>query len=170
MQDMFLAGTETSATVLDLAMVEMMRNPKVMEKAQIELRQILKGKRRVKENDLKEVRYLKLVIKETLRLHPPLPLLLPRECREQCAINGYDIPIKTKVIVNAWAINRDVEFWEDAESFVSERFNDSRNNMEFIGQEFEYLPFGGGRRMCPGISFGLANIELTLAQLLYYFN
>ncbi|XP_016459324.1 premnaspirodiene oxygenase-like [Nicotiana tabacum] len=168
--DMFVAGTETSATVLDWAMVEMMRNPKVMEKAQIELRQILKGKRRVKENDLKEVRYLKLVIKETLRLHPPLPLLLPRECREQCAINGYDIPIKTKVIVNAWAINRDVEFWEDAERFVPERFNDSRNNMEFIGQEFEYLPFGGGRRMCPGISFGLANIELTLAQLLYYFN
>ncbi|XP_016445959.2 cytochrome P450 71D8-like [Nicotiana tabacum] len=123
-----IAGTETSATVLDLAMVEMMRNPKVMEKAQIELRQILKGKRRVTDTDLKEV------------------------------------------IVNAWAINRDVEFWEDAESFVSERFNDSRNNMEFIGQEFEYLPFGGGRRMCPGISFGLANIELTLAQLLYYFN
>ncbi|KAK4711571.1 hypothetical protein R3W88_006084 [Solanum pinnatisectum] len=172
--DMFLAGTETSATVLDWAMVEMMRNPKVMEKAQTELRRILKGKNRVTESDLKEVSYLKLVIKETLRLHPPLPLLLPRECREQCVINGYDIPIKTKVLVNAWAINRDAEFWENAESFSPERFincaSNSSNNLEFIGQNFEYLPFGGGRRMCPGISFGLSNVELPLAQLIYYFN
>uniref|UniRef100_M1B2A2 Cytochrome P450 hydroxylase n=2 Tax=Solanum tuberosum TaxID=4113 RepID=M1B2A2_SOLTU len=169
--DMFLAGTETSATVLDWAMVEMMRNPKVMEKAQTELRRILKGKNRVTEIDLKEVSYLKLVIKETLRLHPPLPLLLPRECREHCVINGYDIPIKTKVIVNAWAINRDAEFWENAESFSPERFiNCASNSLEFIGQNFEYLPFGGGRRMCPGISFGLSNVELPLAQLIYHFN
>ncbi|WMV16446.1 hypothetical protein MTR67_009831 [Solanum verrucosum] len=168
--DMFLAGTETSATVLDWAMVEMMRNPKVMEKAQTELKRILKGKNRVTESDLKEVSYLKLVIKETLRLHPPLPLLLPRECREQCVINGYDIPIKTKVLVNAWAINRDAEFWENAESFSPERFINCGNNLEFIGQNFEYLPFGGGRRMCPGISFGLSNVELPLAQLIYHFN
>ncbi|MCD7452617.1 hypothetical protein HAX54_017596 [Datura stramonium] len=167
--DMFTAGTETSATVLDWAMVEMMRNPRVMEKAHLELRRILKGKSRVTESDLKQVSYLKLVIKETLRLHPPLPLLLPRECRDQCVINGYDIPINTKVIVNAWAINRDAEFWEDAESFLPERFINS-TNVEFIGQNFEYLPFGGGRRMCPGISFGLANIELPLAQLIYHFN
>ncbi|TMW86937.1 hypothetical protein EJD97_020679 [Solanum chilense] len=169
--DMFLAGTETSATVLDWAMVEMMRNPKVMEKAQTELRRILKGKNRVTEIELKEVSYLKLVIKETLRLHPPLPLLLPRECREECVIDGYDIPIKTKVIVNAWAINRDAEFWEDSESFTPERFiNSASNNLEFIGQNYEYLPFGGGRRMCPGISFGLSNVELPLAQLIYHFN
>ncbi|KAF3644451.1 Cytochrome 71AV8 [Capsicum annuum] len=170
--DMFLAGTETSATVLDWAMVELMRNPKVMEKAQTELRRILKGKNKVTEIDLKQASYLKLVIKETMRLHPPLPLLLPRESREQCVINGYHIPIKTKVIVNAWAINRDAEFWEDAESFLPERFinSDSNTNMEFIGQNFEYLPFGGGRRMCPGILFGLATIELPLAQLIYYFN
>ncbi|PHU26646.1 Premnaspirodiene oxygenase [Capsicum chinense] len=170
--DMFLAGTETSATVLDWAMVELMRNTKVMEKAQTELRRILKGKNKVTEIDLKQFSYLKLVIKETMRLHPPLPLLLPRESREQCVINGYHIPIKTKVIVNAWAINRDAEFWEDAESFLPERFinSDSNTNMEFIGQNFEYLPFGGGRRMCPGILFGLATIELPLAQLIYYFN
>ncbi|XP_015063678.2 premnaspirodiene oxygenase-like [Solanum pennellii] len=169
--DMFLAGTETSATVLDWAMVEMMRNPKVMEKAQTELRRILKGKNRVTEIDLKEVSYLKLVIKETLRLHPPLPLLLPRDCREECVIDGYDIPIKTKVIVNAWAINRDAEFWENAESFTPERFiNSASNNLEFIGQNYEYLPFGGGRRMCPGISFGLSNVELPLAQLIFHFN
>ncbi|KAG5623083.1 hypothetical protein H5410_008301 [Solanum commersonii] len=156
MQDMFLAGTETSATVLDWAMVEMMRNPKVMEKAQTELRRILKGKNRVTESDLKEVSYLKLVIKETLREH--------------CVINGYGIPIKTKVIVNAWAINRDAEFWENAESFSPVRFINCGNNLEFIGQNFEYLPFGGGRRMCPGISFGLSNVELPLAQLIYHFN
>ncbi|KAG5623084.1 hypothetical protein H5410_008302 [Solanum commersonii] len=129
MQDMFLAGTETSADVLEWAMAEMMKDPKVMEKAQTELRRILKGKRRVTESDLKEVSYLKLVIKETLRLHPPLP----RECREKCVINGYDMTCLLKL-------------------------------------KFEYLPFGGGRRMCPGISFGLSNVELPLAQLIYYFN
>ncbi|KAF3637564.1 Cytochrome 71AV8 [Capsicum annuum] len=170
--DIFVAGTETSATVLDWAMVELMRNPKVMEKAQTELRRILKGKHKVTESDLKQFSYLKLVIKETMRLHPPLPLLLPRECREHCVIDGYDIPMKAKVIVNAWAINRDAEFWEDAESFLPERFTnfDCSTNMEFIGQNFEYLPFGGGRRICPGISFGLATIQLPLAQLIYYFN
>ncbi|KAL2495487.1 Cytochrome [Forsythia ovata] len=129
---------------------------------------ILRGKDRIRVTDLERLSYLKMVLKETLRLHPPLPLLLPRICREPKEIDGYDIPINTRVILNAFAINRDPEYWEDAESFKPERFANS--GIEFIGPNFEFLPFGGGRRICPGISFGLANAEFLLAQLLYHFN
>lgn len=101
-------------------------------------------------------------------MHAPVPLLLPRECRKECEIDGYTIPIKTKVIINAWAIGRDPEYWVDAESFVPERFENS--TVDYIGANFEYIPFGAGRRMCAGISFGIATIKLPLAQLLYYFN
>jgi cytochrome P450 len=149
-------------------MSEMMRNPRVLEKAQAEIRQAFKGKKKINEKDLQNLSYLKLVIKETLRLHPPGFMLLPRECREQCKIDGYEIPIKTKVIINAWAIGRDPAYWHDAESFIPERFADS--SIDFKGTYFEYIPFGAGRRMCPGVLFGLANIELPLAQLLYQFD
>lgn len=167
-QDMFTAGTDTSSAVLEWAMSELMKNPMAMEKAQDEVRQALKGKEKICEDDIQGLKYLKLVIKETLRLHAPVPLLLPRECRKECEIDGFTIPLKTKVIVNAWAIGRDPEYWVDAESFVPERFENS--STDYIGTNFEYIPFGAGRRMCAGVSFGVATIELPLAQLLYYFN
>ncbi|KAJ7946419.1 Cytochrome P450 [Quillaja saponaria] len=150
-------------------MSEMMKSPRVMKKAQAEIRQTFKGKKDIQETDLEELHYLNSVIKETLRLHPPAPLLLPREnISEACKIDGYEVPVKTKVIVNAWAIVRDPKYWHDAESFIPERFSD--NTSDFKVTNFEFIPFGAGRRMCPGISFGLANIELPLASLLYYFN
>ncbi|CAJ1941484.1 unnamed protein product [Sphenostylis stenocarpa] len=166
--DIFAAGTDTSAKVLEWAMSEMMKNPRVREKAQAEIRQILRGEKTIHENNLGELTYLKAVIRETLRLHPPLPLLLPRECIELCRIDGYDIPIKTKVIVNGWAIGRDPEHWHDAESFIPERFH--ATSIDFKGTDFEYIPFGAGRRMCPGLSFGIANVEFALAKLLYHFD
>ncbi|KAF2305592.1 hypothetical protein GH714_006934 [Hevea brasiliensis] len=166
--DIFIAGSETSSTTAEWAMSEMLRNPTVMEKAQAEVRQVFSGKGHVDEEGLGELNYLKLVIKETLRLHPPLPLLLPRESREQCEINGNQIPIKTKVIVNAWAIGRDPNYWIEAERFNPERFSDS--TIDYKGANFEYIPFGAGRRICPGISFGMVNVELPLANLLYYFD
>ena len=149
-------------------MSELVRNPRVMKKAQNEVRAVLNGKKEVHEADIQELKYLKLVIKETMRLHPSLPLLLPRECRESCEIDGYVIPLKTKVIVNAWALARDPEYWHDAECFLPERFED--NCYDFKGSNMEYLPFGAGRRICPGILFGVANVELLLASLLYHFN
>ncbi|GKE31649.1 premnaspirodiene oxygenase-like protein [Tanacetum coccineum] len=105
---------------------------------------------------------------KTMRLHPPLPLLLPRECRENCVIAGYNIPVKTKVIINMWKIARDPDYWTDPESFIPERFSESSINM--MGQDFEYIPFGSGRRMCPGMTLGLANAEIALVMLLYHFN
>ncbi|XP_061374490.1 cytochrome P450 71D8-like [Gastrolobium bilobum] len=166
--DVFSAGTDTSASTIEWAMTEMMRNPRVREKAQAELRQAFKGKEIIHETDIEELSYLKLVIKETLRLHPPTPLLIPRECSELTIIDGYEIPIKTKVMVNVWAIGRDPNCWTDAQRFVPERFDGS--SIDFKGNNFEYIPFGAGRRMCPGMSFGLASIMLPLALLLYHFN
>ncbi|CDP08464.1 unnamed protein product [Coffea canephora] len=166
--DMFAGGTETSSSTVEWAMSEMIRTPMVMAKAQEEIRQAFKGKQKIDEIDVQELRYLKFVIKETLRLHPPAPLLIPRECREQCEVNGYTIPIKTKVVVNCWALGRDPEYWSDPESFEPERFDN--NPVDFTGNHFEFVPFGGGRRICPGMSFGLVNMELQLALLLYHFN
>ncbi|XP_071709007.1 premnaspirodiene oxygenase-like [Rutidosis leptorrhynchoides] len=167
--EMFIAGTDTSSSTIDWTMSELIKNPRVMKKLQDELRQTLKGKKKIHESDIQELVYLKQVIKETLRLHPPVPLLVPRLSREKCDISGYHIPVNTTVIINAWKIGRDPDYWTDPESFVPERFTESSiSNM--ITKDFEYLPFGGGRRVCPGITMGLANIELPLATLLYHFD
>jgi cytochrome P450 len=120
---MFGAGSETSATTLKWAMAELMRNPRVMRKAQDEVRRALAGHDKVTEDSLANLRYLRLVIKETLRLHPPAPLLLPRECRSPCQVLGYDVPRGTMVLVNAWAIGRDPALWDAPEDFVPERFD-----------------------------------------------
>ncbi|OAY52256.1 premnaspirodiene oxygenase [Manihot esculenta] len=166
--DLFAAGTDTSSTTTEWALAEMIRNPRILKKAQEEIRQSVQGKETICEEDIQRLQYLKMVIKETLRVHPPLPLLIPRESKETCEIGGYEIPEKTKVIVNVWAIGRDPEYWKDPDKFIPERFHD--NSIDFKGINFAYIPFGAGRRICPGISFGLANIELPLANLLYHFD
>ncbi|KAL2548304.1 Cytochrome [Forsythia ovata] len=148
-------------------MAEMMRNPHIMGKAQAEVRQVVKGKGTLEESDVQSLKYLKLVIKETLRLHPPFSLL-PRACKEECEVNGYTIPLKARVMINVWALGRNPDFWDEPESFKPERFNSIV--IDFLGNNFEYIPFGAGKRNCPGMNFGLANMELPLAKLLYYFN
>ncbi|TKY69142.1 steroid 17alpha-monooxygenase or 17alpha-hydroxyprogesterone aldolase [Spatholobus suberectus] len=167
-RDVFGAGGETSATTINWAMAEMIRDPRVMKKAQVEVREVFKLKGRIDEICINELKYLKSVVKETLRLHPAAPLLLPRECGQACEINGYHIPVKSKVIVNAWAIGRDPNYWTEAERFHPERFIDS--SIDYKGSNFEYIPFGAGRRICPGSTFGLVNVELVLAFLLYHFD
>ena len=165
---MFTGAIETSSTTIDWAVAELIRNPTVMKKAQDEVREVFSKKGSVDETGLSEMYYLKSVVKETMRLHPPLPFLLPRESREKCEINGYEIPAKTRVIVNAWAIGRDPSYWIEPDSVISERFLDS--SIDFKGINFEYIPFGAGRRICPGMSFGVINVELPLALLLYHFD
>jgi len=168
LQDLFTAGGETSSGAVLWGMSEMIKNPKVMEEAQAEVRRVFDKKGYVDETELHQLIYLKSMIKETMRLHPIIPLLVPRESRERCQINGYEIPAKTRVAVNAWAIGRDPKYWVEAESFKPERFVNS--TIDFKGTDFELIPFGGGRRMCPGIAFALPNIELPLASLLYHFD
>nr|BAM68809.1 putative CYP71AV1 ortholog [Artemisia afra] len=166
--DMFGAGTDTSSATIEWAISELIKCPRAMEKVQAELRKALNGKEKIHEEDIQELSYLNLVIKETLRLHPPLPLVMPRECRQPVNLAGYNIPNKTKLIVNVFAINRDPEYWKDAETFIPERFENSSATV--MGAEYEYLPFGAGRRMCPGAALGLANVQLPLANILYHFN
>ncbi|EYU20528.1 hypothetical protein MIMGU_mgv1a027005mg [Erythranthe guttata] len=166
-----LGGNGTPPTTLDWAMAEMMRNPRIMKKAQDEVRRVFDDKLGyVDESNIDELKYLKSIIKEALRLHPPVPLLLPRKCTKKCEIDGYEIPVDTKIIVNAWAISRDPKYWENPDCFEPERFLDDLVQVDYKGNHFEYIPFGAGRRICPAISLGIANVELPLAMLLYHFD
>ncbi|KAM0978673.1 hypothetical protein FF1_014616 [Malus domestica] len=164
--DLFSAGSESSATAIEWAMAELLRSPIAMKQAQAEVRQLVGGKGKIEEADIKKLDYLKLVIRETLRLHPPP--FIPRQASQKCTIGGYDIPTDATVFINAWGIGRDSKYWEDADCFLPERFQGS--SVDFRGSNFELLPFGGGRRICPGISFATAGIELALSHLLYHFN
>ncbi|KAK9113595.1 hypothetical protein Syun_020392 [Stephania yunnanensis] len=166
--DMFAGGTETTHTVLTWAMAELVRQPNIMNRAQEEVRAISKGKQIVTEDDIEKMPYLHAVIKETLRLRPSGPLMVPHESTEHVKIHGYDIPAKTTVIVNMWAICRDPTAWVEPEKFDPDRFMDSK--VDFKGQDFEYIPFGAGRRGCPGIAFAIASLELGLANLLNRFD
>ncbi|TVU11381.1 hypothetical protein EJB05_44966, partial [Eragrostis curvula] len=165
--DLFSAGGETATVLLQWIMAELMRNPDAMTKAQDEVRAVFSKMMKVTEEGLTELSYLRCVINEALRLHPPGGFLIPRESREQCRILGYDVPKGATVMINIWAISRDREYWDEPEVFRPERFEESKIDLK--GNDFEFTPFGAGRRICPGISFALANIELALANMLFYF-
>ncbi|KAK9104304.1 hypothetical protein Scep_021148 [Stephania cephalantha] len=166
--NMFGAGTDSIFVALDWGMTELLLNPKVMQKAQMEVRRVVGERRTVVDSDLTQLHYIKAVLKEILRLHPPVPLSVPRESMEDITIDGYEIPAKTRFFINVWAMARDPDTWESPETFKPERFIDS--SIDFRGQDFEFIPFGAGRRMCPAITFGTATIELALAQLLHSFD
>ncbi|CAA3001758.1 cytochrome P450 71A8-like [Olea europaea var. sylvestris] len=166
-KDVFGAGTETSSAVLEWAMTELLRHPTVMKKLQNEVRGILHGKQDITLDDLEKMQYLKAVIKETLRYHPPVPLI-PREAGRDAKIMGYDIAAGTMVLVNALAIGWDPAFWDEPENFEPERFLNS--SIDFNGLHLQYIPFGIGRRICPGIGFAKVLIELVLANLMQKFD
>ncbi|KAH9794621.1 cytochrome P450 71A18 [Citrus sinensis] len=157
LMDMFVAGTDTAATTSEWVMAQLLKNPSIMKRAQKEVRGVVKGKLVIDMKDLDQMEYLKCVIKESLRLHASAPLLLPRETTKCVKLRGYDIPAKTRVLVNAWAIQRDPRLWDRPEEFLPERFEDSP--IDYKGQDFQFIPFGAGRRSCPGISFAVAAVE-----------
>ncbi|KAK1271897.1 Cytochrome P450 71A1 [Acorus gramineus] len=166
--DMFAAGTDTVHTVIDWAMAELIKHPNMMMKARDEVDRTIRTESMIKEDDTEKMSYLKMIIKEVLRLHPPLPLLVPRESTEEIELSGYSLPTKMRVFINAWAIGRDTESWKDPEDFFPERF--ANIAVDFEGKDFELIPFGAGRRGCPGIHFATPTIYLALASLLRHFD
>ncbi|VAH00768.1 unnamed protein product [Triticum turgidum subsp. durum] len=173
LMDMFEAGTDTTYVSLDYAMAELMRNPRAMTKLQAEVRScVTKGKEMVTEEDLASMSYLKAVMKEAMRLHPSGALLIPHLSVADCEVEGYAIPSGTRLMVNAWALGRDPTCWENAEEFMPERFLEGAMDAacDFQGNDFRFLPFGSGRRICPGITFAAVTFEIILANLIYHFN
>ncbi|EEF48740.1 premnaspirodiene oxygenase [Ricinus communis] len=165
--EMLGGGSDTSAKTTEWAMSEMMRYPETMKKAQEEVRQAFGNAGKIDEARIHELKYLRAVFKETLRLHPPLAMI-PRECRQKTKINGYDIYPKTKTLINVYAIGRDPNVWSEPEKFYPERHLDSP--IDFRGSNFELIPFGAGKRICPGMTLAITTVELFLAHLLYYFD
>ncbi|CAI0374750.1 unnamed protein product [Linum tenue] len=161
--DVFVAAGDSSPIAVEWTMSELMKNPEKMEKVQREVRHFFD-----KRGEVNELKYLKSVVKETFRLHPPAALSLPREGPETVVVNGYQIPSRTRVIVNYWAIGRDPSHWTQPNQFIPERFLDTC--IDYRGFDFQLLPFGSGRRVCPGMNYGTAVVYSLLANLLYRFN
>ncbi|KAK8527646.1 hypothetical protein V6N12_054851 [Hibiscus sabdariffa] len=168
LMNVFVAGTDSSAATVTWVMSFLMKNPKYLKRTQAEVRSFIGKKGFLNEDDIQSLTYLKAVIKETFRLQPTTPLLVSRETLRRCNIGGYEVPAKSLVHVNAWAIGRDPEVWENPEEFCPERFIGS--SIDYKGQHFELIPFGAGRRICPGMRMGVATVELALANLLYKFD
>ncbi|XP_022970158.1 geraniol 8-hydroxylase-like [Cucurbita maxima] len=165
---LFPAGTDTTTSTVEWAMAELLRNPKVLSKAKAELKEVIGEGTAVDESDWVRLPFLQQIIKETLRLHPPAPLLLPHKAREDAEIGGFVVPKNARVIVNAWKIGRDKGVWEDADSFKPERFLGS--DVDYKGRHFELIPFGSGRRICPGLSLATKMVHWILASLIHSFH
>ncbi|CAD6219071.1 unnamed protein product [Miscanthus lutarioriparius] len=166
-QDLIAGGTESSAVTVEWAISELLKKPEVIAKATEELDRVIGRGRWVTEKDIPSLPYVDAIVKETMRLHPVAPLLVPRLAREDTTVAGYDIPTGTRVLVSVWSIGRDPALWDAPEEFMPERFLGSK--LDVKGQDYELLPFGSGRRMCPGYSLGLKVIQVSLANLLHGF-
>ncbi|KAH9627438.1 hypothetical protein KSS87_006129 [Heliosperma pusillum] len=169
LMDLFAAGTDTTSGTLEWAMTELLRNPEKMSKAQEELDQkIGKNTTTIQESDISKLPYIQAVVKETFRLHPPVPFLVPHKAENDVQLCGFFVPKDAQIWVNVWSIGRDSNVWPNALSFLPERFLESE--VDFKGRSFELLPFGAGRRMCPGMALAHRMVHLMLATLLHSFN
>lgn len=170
-QSLILGGSDTTAGTLTWAISLLINHPSVLKKLQHELDHHVGKERQVVESDMKNLVYLEAIIKETLRLYPVGPLLAPREAREDCMISGYNVKAGTRLIINVWKLQRDERVWSDASKFQPERFIGSgHKDVDLRGQQFVLVPFGSGRRSCPGITFSLQVLHLTLARLVHSFD
>nr|DAD28805.1 TPA_asm: hypothetical protein HUJ06_030273 [Nelumbo nucifera] len=166
-EDVMFGGTETIASVIEWAMAEMIRSPADLSRVQQELVDVVGVDRRVQDSDFEKLTFLRRAIKETLRLQPPVPLL-QHETADDADIGGYAIPKQAQVVVNAWAINRDPEAWDEPETFKPSRFL-KEGAPDFKGSNFEFIPFCSGWRSCPGMQLALYTLELAVAHLLHCF-
>lgn len=166
--DLFTAGTDTTSSTIEWAMAELLRNPEKLAKAQSELRQAISRADHMEESDISRLPYLQAVVKETLRMHPPTPLLIPRKVDADVELCGFTVPKNSQVFVNVWAMGRDPGIWERPEVFEPERFVAS--SVDYKGNSFELIPFGAGRRVCPGLMLAHRMIHLVIGSLLHGFD
>ncbi|KAF2912738.1 hypothetical protein DAI22_10g035000 [Oryza sativa Japonica Group] len=165
--DLFTAGSDTSSSTVEWAMAELLQNPISMAKLCDELRRVVGSRRRIEESEIGQLPYLQAVIKETFRLHSPAPLLLPRQATRTIQIMGYTIPKGTRVLINVWAMGRDEDIWPEAGKFIPERFLE--RTIDYKGGDLELIPFGAGRRICPGMPLAVRMVHVLLASLLIHF-
>ncbi|XP_058081331.1 cytochrome P450 71AU50-like [Magnolia sinica] len=168
--DLVVGGTDTSATTIEWAMAEMMHNPEIMKKAQDELEQVVGMDHMVEESHVPKLHYLDAILKEALRLHPPVVFLVPRSPRKPCTIGGYTIPMGSRVFINTWTIHRNPEGWDNPLEFCPERFYNSTSKWDYNGNDVRYIPFGSGRRMCAGVPLAERMLTYVLASLLHSFD
>ncbi|XVE64101.1 hypothetical protein DITRI_Ditri07aG0074500 [Diplodiscus trichospermus] len=168
--DLLIGGTDTIYTTTEWAMTELMRHPDKMTRLVEELDKVVGNQNIVEESHLPRLQYLQAVIKETLRIHPPAPLLIPHVPSKTCILAGYTIPKHSSVFINAWAIQRDPEFWENPLQFEPDRFlNKSDQKLNYLGNSFQFFPFGSGRRICPGLLMAEKMVPYFLAILVHSF-
>ncbi|XP_015884699.3 cytochrome P450 CYP82D47 [Ziziphus jujuba] len=167
---LILAGTDTATVTLTWSLALLLNNRGALKKAQQELDEHVGRDRQVKESDLNKLVYLQAILKETLRLYPAGPLSIPHESMEDCTVGGYHVPKGIRLLVNLSKIHRDPKIWSDPNEFRPERFLTTHKAVDVRGQNFELIPFGSGRRMCPGVSLALQFMQLTLAALLHGFD
>ncbi|KAK9742859.1 hypothetical protein RND81_03G201100 [Saponaria officinalis] len=170
LMDLFVAGTDTTSSTLEWAMTELLRNPEKMAKAQEEIIKVIgnNNHKSIKETDISKLSYIQAVVKETLRLHPPAPFLVPHKAEKDVILCGFFVPKDAQIWVNVWSIGRDPSVWPDPLSFSPERFLE--NDIDFKGRDFELIPFGAGRRICPGMPLAHRMLHHMLATLLHSFN
>ncbi|RZC45027.1 hypothetical protein C5167_037976 [Papaver somniferum] len=167
LSDMFVAGTDTSSSTVEWGMTEILRKPEVYKKILAELDEVVGKDRFVEESDISKLTYFQAAVKETFRLHPGVPLLIPRRTNEATDVCGYNVPKHAIVFVNVWGMARDEKVWPEPYEFKPERFLGSE--LDVKGQDFEILPFGTGRRSCVGMPLGHRMVHYSLASLLHAF-
>lgn len=169
---MFKAGTDTSTIIVEWALAEMLKNPTIFKRMQSEMDTVIGQDRLLEESDILNLPYLQAVVKEALRLHPSTPLSLPHYSFESCEINGYHIPANTRLITNVWAIGRDPDAWDNPLEFDPDRFlpGGKAYNIEPHGNDFEFIPFGAGRRICPGKQTGILFLQYLLGAVVHGFD
>ncbi|MCD7450229.1 hypothetical protein HAX54_004526 [Datura stramonium] len=165
--DMLVASIDTSSSSIEWMLSELLKNPDIMKKLQKELEEVVGLNRMVEESDLENLKYLNMVFKESFRLHAAAPLLL-HEAMENCMVDDFYIKKGSQVIVNTYTIHRNPNFWPEADKFLPERFLES--NIDVRGRDFQLLPFGSGRRSCPGMQLALIIVRLVVAQLVHCFD
>ncbi|WJX52017.1 hypothetical protein P8452_38167 [Trifolium repens] len=172
--DFFSAGTDSTAVATEWTLAELINNPSVLKKAREEIESVVGKDRLVDESDVQNLPYIRAIVKEAFRLHPPLPVV-KRKCTQECEIDGYVIPEGALILFNVWQVGRDPKYWEKPLEFRPERFLENVNegeaaSVDLRGQHFQLLPFGSGRRMCPGANLATAGMATLLASIIQYFD